>query len=725
MKQYFFWAFALFLFACTPKTADKTATTDDDALPLPPVEEQIAAKKDGVAAQNFRQMAPTPGKAPEIKMGDFEEMTLPNGLKVIVVENHKLPRVSVQLFVDNPPLNEGEQAGMMNIAGDLMGRGTATKSKAELDEAVEFMGANLSTSSSGMFGTSLTKHTETLLGLMQEVLMNPAMSEEEFEKIRKETLSGLATQKTDPNSIASNVRGVINYGKNHPYGEVTTEATVQNITLQDTRDYIKTYFKPNTTYLTMVGDITPDRAKQLAQQYFGQWQGEAPMRKNPPAVTEPSSTQVTFVDKPGAVQSVINVTYPVDLKPGSEDEIAVDLMNGILGAGGFGARLMQNLREDKAYTYGARSSIGSSPYVANFTASASVRNEVTDSSVVQFLYELERIVNEAVTQEELDRAKAQEVGRFARSLDSPNTIARMALNLSRFKLDDDYYEEYLQRVDAVTIEDVQRVAKKYIRPDRANILVVGNKDEVADKLVRFDADGKIDFYDAFGNPIEDKGMTVPAGVTARTVLEDYINAIGGRDNLAKFRDITMDMSAETQFGAIDSKMMMRAPNQMRQVTSMGGAPMQEMVYDGNKGVMKAQGQTVPMDEKMAGGLAEATYPAAELGYLDGRGYQLELKGLDNVEGKKAYKITVETPSGQKSTQYYDMETGLKIRELQSQEGPQGPVTQTIDYDDYRDVQGIKFPYTTKISGGGMPFTLDMKAKSIEMNTGLTDDDFKL
>ena len=712
MKYIFLFALAIFLHACTPKTGDRVAVEPD----VTDRGIDINSKED------FRTAAPTPGPAPEIKMGDFEEMTLENGAKLIVVENHKIPRVSIQIFVDQPPMNEGDKSGMSAIAGQLLGRGTTTMSKAELDEAIDFMGASLNTNSSGMFATALTRHLEPLMTIMRDVLMNPAMSEDEFEKIKKETLSGLAAAKENPNAIAGNVSSVVRYGKSHPYGEVETEATVQNITLNDVKGYINNYLRPNNAYITMVGDITPTEAKRYADRFFGDWTPKEMPKQDLPMVSVPESRQVAFVDKAGAVQSVINVTYPVDLKPGSDDMIAATLMNSILGNSGFGARLIQNLREGKAYTYGAYSSLNSDPYMGSFTASASVRNEVTDSSVVEFLYELDRIVKESVTQEELDRVKAVQTGRFARSLESPNTVARYALNMSRYNYDKDYYEDYLKRVNAVTLDDIRRVAAKYIRPENAYVVVVGNKDEVADKLARFDADGKVTFYDNYGNELEDNTATVPAGVNATTVLTDYINAVGGMENIMKVKDASITMAATTQFGEIGMKMKMKAPNKMRQQTLMGGATMNDMIFDGNKGVSKAQGQTMPMDEKMAANLKTATYPISEVGYLKAP-YQSELKGIEMIDGKPAYKLVITDPSGVKSTHFYDQKSGLKVQEIQTQEGPQGPITQTIKYADYRTVGGVKMPYNMIMSGGGMPFTLDLKTTDIQVNTNLSDDEF--
>ncbi|MFQ5448560.1 MAG: M16 family metallopeptidase, partial [Saprospiraceae bacterium] len=348
------------------------------------------------AQDDFRKTAPKPGPAPHIELGEAEQFTLDNGLRVIVVENHKLPRVSFQIFVDVPPFLEGEQAGYASIAGQLLNKGTESHTKAEIDAAVDFIGASLRTSAKGVTGSCLTKHKDKLLNLMSEVLLTPTFPEDEFEKIKKQTLANLAQNKDDPNAIAANVSSVLRYGKDHPYGEVQTEESTEKITVETCKSYYGTYFKPNISYLIVTGDISANEVKQLAPKYFGSWQKGEVKKVHFDSPAKPAATELDFVDKTGAVQSVINITYPVNLKPGAPDALPAKVMNTILGAY-FSSRLNANLREDKAYTYGARSRLNSDTYAGSFTASASVRNEVTDSALTQFLLELNKLRNEEVS----------------------------------------------------------------------------------------------------------------------------------------------------------------------------------------------------------------------------------------------------------------------------------------------------------------------------------------
>ena len=550
------------------------------------------------AQEDFRQSAPAAGPAPKIEMGSAYQTELANGLKVIAVENHKLPRVSFQIFVDVPPINEGDKAGAARIAGELLSRGTTSKTKAEIDGAIDYIGASLSTSSSGMVGSSLTRHKETLLELMADVLMNPNFPESEFEKVKKTTLSGLAQSKEDPNAISSNVSQVIRYGKDHPYGEIETEESINNLTVDDCKKFYVDYFKPNISYLIVVGDITPKEVQALAAKYFSKWMKGAVATPAYEPVTMPEEAIVDFVDKAGAVQSVLSVTYPVNLTPGSPDVIKASVMNTMFG-GFFGSRLNENVREDKGYSYGVRSSLRRDRIIGSFSAGGSVRNEVTDSTLIEFVKEMNRIRNEPISDDDLAMVKSVMSGSFARRLESPTTVASYALNIARYNLPSDYYQTYLEKLDAVTKQDILDMANKYIRPDKAHYIVVGNKDEVAEKLIPFATSGKVNFYDAFGNPVSETGATIPDGVTAETIIADYIEAIGGEDKLTGVKTVQSVANTTVQGRAMSMNVYQKAPNMSLQEIAMGGNVMQKIVFNGEKGAISAMGNVQQMPDEMA------------------------------------------------------------------------------------------------------------------------------
>ncbi|MCB0638140.1 MAG: insulinase family protein [Lewinella sp.] len=665
--------------------------------------------------ETFRQNAPAPGPAPVIQMGDFVNFELDNGLQVIVVENHKLPRVSFRLFVDVPLHMEGEYVGTADIAGDLLNNGTTSRSKAEIDEAVDFIGANLNTFASGAFASCLTKHKEAMLDIMSDVIMNPAFPEEEFTKIRHQTLSGLATEKDDPSAIAGNLAQVLRYGKDYPYGEITTETTVKNITVDKCREYYNAYFRPNISYLVMVGDITVGEARTLAQQYFGGWQSipvddtyfRRPMR--------PEEATVNFVSRTDAVQSVVYVTYPIDLKPGTMDVITGNVMNGILGSSSSG-RLFRNLREDKAFTYGAYSTLASDKNVGYFNASASVRNEVTDSAVVEFLYEMDRIRTEKVEQEELDRAKNYLTGSFARSLESPETVANYALNTIRYRMPRDYYPNYLTNLAKVTANDVLEIAQELITPDQANILVVGNK-EVVPTLEQFAGPEGVRHFDSYGNRLEIIEMPAEGGMTAEAVIAKYVEAVGGQDKLNQVQDMTMVLSTNIQGMDMTMTRKQKEPGKFLMLAEMSGMVVNEVRVDGDDASMSQMGQAVPVDDETLESfqMQAEIFPEARWQEL---GYQAEMGGIENIDGTQAYEIRVTAPNGEQILDYYAMDSGLKIRSVVKGEGG----TMSTDYADYKAVNGVLIPHTLT-STGMMPMPLVMEVQSASINTGVEDSEF--
>lgn len=669
-------------------------------------------------AQDFRKQAPAPGPAPSIEIGEYVTFKLPNGLTGIVVENHKLPRVSFQLSIDLPMIAEGDKTGTATIAGDLLSKGTSSRKKSDIDEAIDFIGASLNSSASGIAGASLTKHKDKLMEILADVALHPSFPEEEFEKLKKQTLSGLAINKTDPGAIASNVTQVLRYGKDHPYGELTTEESVNNITLEDAKAFYRTYFQPSRAYFVVIGDITPKEAKKMAKKYFKNWKGTAVAETNYPMPQLPKGTELDFVDKPGAVQSLINITYPVSFKLGDPEAIATSVMNTILG-GGFSGRLNLNLREDKAYTYGAGSQTSPDKYVGYFNANASVRNAVTDSAVVQFMEELRTIRNEPVSDAELKQAKSILAGSFARSLEQPGTVARFALNTVRYGLPADYYATYLEKLAAVSKDDVMKAAKKFILPDQAHIIVVGSKGEVAEKLAPFDTDGKVNFFDIYGRPVKMEEMGVPEDVSAEAVIENYVAAIGGKEKLNTVKDVVMTSSASLQGQKLETVMKRKAPNMMLLEMKMSGMAMMTQKFDGQKGQVMQMGQPLPLDEAAQAEMKNQSYIFPEL-ELEELGYKLDLKGVEMVEGKKAYVVEMTSATGTKTTDYYDLSNGLKIRSISAADG----ATVINDYGDYRDVNGVKFPYKITVSGM-LPIPLEMTVDSIELNTGLDTSIFEV
>ncbi|MDA8901357.1 insulinase family protein [bacterium] len=666
-----------------------------------------------------RSQAPAPAPAPEIILGDYTVETLENGLTLIVVENHKLPRVSYRLSLDVDPIFEGSRAGYTGMAGSLMRAGTTTRSKAEIDEAVDRIGASFGTSGFGMNGRCLVKHSQTLLEIMSDVLMNPTFPEEEMEKERKQTLSGFASSATDANQISGRLSAAMTYGLNHPFGESANEKTVESITRKDLLAHYAAIWKPNVAYLVIVGDITPETAKKQALQYFGEWRPNEVAKQRYPRPVPPKGNRVCFSPVPGAVQSVIDVTFPMYLKQGHPDVVAVSVMNTMLG-GFFGSRLNQNLREDKAYTYGARSSASPNKLVGRFSARASVRNEVTDSSLVEFLSEIRQMVEAPAADSSLQFVKNYLNGSFALSLERPETIARFALNIERYGFEADYYATYLARLDAVTVEDVQRVARTYLRPDNMNITIAGNRD-VADGLSQFAASGQVEFFDAYGEPLKELDPA-PEGMTAEDVFRAHYEARGGISKLEKIKGIRTigEMTAGPMTLQMDQGYMAMGPGYNR--ISAGGSVMQETRFDGTKGSEVAMGQTTVMDESKVLE-TQRNHDLLEFLHLADYGLEAELLGVDLIDEIPQYLIEFRKNGQVIESHWFNVETAMRTRSVRSESTPRGDMTLTMNYGGTTEVKGLQFESDMTLSTGGQE--MKMTIKEVKLNPKLDASDYSV
>ncbi|NVK07569.1 MAG: insulinase family protein [Tenacibaculum sp.] len=665
-----------------------------------------------VSAQIDRTQQPKPGPAPKINLGTPKKFALPNGLQVLVVENHKLPRVSATLTIDNPPMSYGDKKGVEGLLSGMLGTGSTNTPKAKFDEEVDFLGANISFWDEGARASSLSKYFPKVLGLMADASFNPVFTQEEFDKQMKQSLDGIKNNAKSVKAIASRVENALTYGKNHPFGEFTSEETLKNVTLQDVKDLYNKTYKPNNAYLIIIGDVNFNDIKSQVKDLFGTWKKGDLVTQKLPKVENPATTEINFIDMPNAVQSELSIINAVDLKMNDKDYYAALLANQILGGGGTG-RLYKNLREDKGYTYGAYSGIGSSRYASRFKTTASVRNMVTDSAMVEAMKEINKIRYQKATQEELDIAKAKYIGNFVRNVEKPQTVASYALNILTNDLPADYYKNYLKNINAVTLNDVQNAAIKYFKGDKARIIITGKGIDVLKNLEKT-ADYKINYFDKNGNPTEKPAMSlpIPNGVTASSVVDDYFKAIGGKDKVANVKSVMITSNATVQGMQLSLVQKNATPNKSSVIVSMMGNVMQKVIFDGTKGYQEANGQKKEMTGEELEKAKKESAPFADKAYKTGT-----LDRIEPIDGNNAYVIK----HGKKEI-FYDVKSGLKVKEVKTAKGPQGEIKVPVVFSDYKEVNGIKFPHKMIQKNG--PMTFEFITKEIKINEGVSDADFK-
>lgn len=672
------------------------------------------------SAQIDRSVMPKSGPAPEINLKEPQRFELKNGLKVLVVENHKLPRVSIQLRIDNPPIAEGDKAGVSSFVSSLLGNGSKTITKDAFNEEVDFLGARINFGSQSAFASSLSKYFPRILELMADAAINPNFTQEEFDKEKEKILTGLKSEEKNVASIASRAQSALAYGKDHPYGEFTTPETVNNITLADVQKFYANYFVPANAYLIVIGDVNLKEVEKLVKKNFTPWTKATPPSFQFSKPSDAQYTQINFIDVPNAVQSEIAVESLVDLKMSDADYFPALITNQILGGGGEG-RLFLNLREDKGYTYGSYSSIGNDKYApSRFRATAQVRNAVTDSSVVEILKEIDKIRTTPVSADDLKNTKAKYIGRFIMALERPETIAGYALNIETENLPKDYYKTYLERINAVTIADVQKAAQKYFTTEKARIVVAGKGSEVLENLEKVSFNGKavpVKYYDKMVNATEKPNYdaAIPEGVSAQTVIDKYIEAIGGKDKLAGVSMYAMSAEAEVQGMKLNLEIKKTTNGQFMQDVQMMGNSMSKQVLDGDSGYMVMQGQRKDLDATEIAKIKAESAPFAELNYSSNA---ISLEGIEELDGKKAYKVKV----SDEKVSFYDVATGLKLQDVVTAEMNGQKMSSTFNFSEYKEVGNILFPFTLTQSMG--PQKIDFIVKSIKVNEGVSDADFE-
>ena len=662
-------------------------------------------------AQNDRTQ-PKPGPAPTVNVGKPQRFTLPNGMKVMVVENSKLPRVSFNLQLDNGPFVEGNKKGIDDLTSAMMGKGTNTIAKDAFNEEIDFLGANINFSADGAYASGLSKYAGRILELMAQGCLSPNFTQDEFDKEKAKLIEGLKSNEKSVAAVAGRVENFLAFGKNHPAGEYLTEQTINNVTLNDLTQHYIQYFVPQNAYLVVIGDVKFADVKAKVETAFESWsKGVAPSL----TYSDPKNlqyTQINFVDMPNAVQSEISLVNTVNLKMTDKDYFAALLANQVLG-GDFNSYLNMNLREKHGWTYGARSSISGNKYVTKFKASSQVRNAVTDSAVVEFMNELKRIRKEKVTDEVLNNVKAGYVGKFVMQIEKPETVARYALLTETQKLPADFYENYIKSINAVTPDDVQKAANKYFLADNTRIVIVGKGSEVVPALEKLKI--PMFYFDKFGLPTTKKeDKKVSADITVKSVVEKYITAIGGEKVLKAVKTSYTKATGTVQGMPMELHVKTTNASKMKVEMMVMGMTMMKQLVNDKVGFIENQGKKTVLEGEQLEAVKANANPFPELALATKTG--VTLLPIQSIDGKEAYGV-----KDGKKTYFFDTTTGLKVGISQIVETNGQSMTQNISFSDYKEVKGIKVPHKTVMNVG---IDIELTTSEVKFNEGVTDADFQ-
>jgi zinc protease len=498
-------------------TAGACATTA--APPPPSPAAKPVATAPGASAQNtpvaasvpgretpdapFRQLAPPPGPEPTFQPPKWKRFKLKNGLEVFLVEFHDLPLVDLNLMIKtggaaNPP----DRAGMADLTAHMLDEGTKSRSALAIADQVAALGATLSTGStwdaSNVSLSTLSRNLDAALAVFSDVIVNPAFDAQEFARVRDNLLTAITRRKDSPPTVANLAMTRLLYGQKHPYGWPMTgaEASIKKITPEDLRAFYDKYYRPNNAALLVAGDTTVAALKGKLDEAFAKWRPKRSAAAKLPAPTSAApATRVFLIDKADAPQSSIRVAT-VGIERTNPDYFPVTVMNLILGGGFY--RLDLNLREGKGWTYGARSTVDSRRAPGPISAGGEFVAPHSADSVVEILKELTTMRDSDVTDVELTRAKDQIIKSFPARFATRGNVAAQLAELAVFGLPDNYVTEYTRKIAAVTKDDVRRVARKYLDPNRLTIVVVGDKKTLAEPLGKL---APVEVRDLEGEPI--------------------------------------------------------------------------------------------------------------------------------------------------------------------------------------------------------------------------------
>lgn len=674
-----------------------------------------------------RTQKPKAGAAPVVSFKDPTIFTLPNGMTVLVVENHKLPKVRATLTIDAGPIKEGDKAGTLDMLGEMLEEGTTNLSKEKYDEAIDALGADVNVNANGGTTSALTRYFEKAFGLMADAIKNPLFPAPAFDKVKARYITGLKANEKSTPAIASRVYQALSYGKNTAQGEITTETTAKSISLDDVKKAYQQYITPSRSYLTLVGDINPITAKALVTKIFGNWTG----RKLPvpaiPLVQNPAATEIDFIDIPTAVQGEINIGNLINNPLNSPDYHALLLANYILG-GGAESKLFMNLREKHGFTYGSYSEVGRGRFQTLFTANAAVRTEKVDSAVAEVFSEILHMRDGLITEEELSTAKALYNGNFALSMEDPATTASFASNILINGLPKDFYKTFLQKINAVTLADIKRVSKTYFSESNSRIVIAGNGSKILPKLMRLGY--VIKKYDKYADPVIEKAPEVKTEETPKTtnnisayeIVESYLKAIGGKEELKKVTSLVSSISLDMMGRTFEGTDKRSNPNLHSTEIKMGSMTVMKSVYDGKQGYQQQGPQKKEMDEKELKEAQDEKGVIPQLFYMTDATYKTEYLGTGKVNDDATYRLKVTMPSGSVSIQEYSTTSGLLLKEEITSTSGEDDATSTVEYKDYKKVGAILLPHEITRNQGGMEFTI--KISGYKINEALTEADFK-
>lgn len=697
----------------------------------------LAAGSLSAQAPNWpSERPPRPLPAREVKFPPYQFRTLANGLQVIAVAHHEQPAVSLRLILRAGGSHDpADKTGLATLAAALLDQGTTTRSAEQIASTIDSIGGAIGTGS----GSDLTfiqavvmkDSLDLALDLVSDIARNPAFAPEEIDRQKQQMLSGLKVSYEDPDYIAGVVFDRLVYGY-HPYGrpDSGTPQSIASITREDLVNFHKTWFGANNAILAIVGDVQPEDAFAGVERAFSKWaraQNAESKKLEPP----PATRRVVVVDRPGAVQTEIRVGN-IALPRKHPDFLALDLALKILGGEG-GNRLHRVLRSERGLTYGASADVHALKEAGDLMADTDTRSETTGEVLRLIVDEMWRLQRQKVSQRELADAQAYLTGSFPLTIETPSAIALQILNAVFYGLDLEELETFRERVNAVTPDDIQRVAQRYLRPDRLSIVLVGDASVFAKHLPgagfeQFDriGPGELDLGSADlkraetparreplalrANPAGDAASpdsrSTAGSQSAQELVSEAVRAKGGLEKLRSVKTVkavsTFLVDAAGGRVQLPTTTYIRYPDAFRVDAVTPSGPVSQLYVDGSYWVKDDRGAReapAAIATEMRGSIQR---DAITLLLALAENARALTKTSLTIEGRDMPAIRISNPGATPVTVIFDPASALISRQRYTLESPTGPVAAEEVFSDYRDVDGLKVAFRAIIQRQGAP-----------------------
>jgi zinc protease len=710
----------------------------------------VAGEANGQAREWPSEPPPRPLPAREVKFPPYDVRTLDNGLRVVTVLHHEQPAVSVRLLVRAGAAQDPKgKGGLAMLTAALLDQGTTTKPAFQIADTIDFIGGGLGTgagSDLSFVNVVVMKDSfDVAMDLLADVVRNPAFAPEEIERQKQQALSGLQVSAGDPDYLASVVFDRLVYGF-HPYGlpNSGTAESLAGLTQADIRAFHARYFVPNNMILAIVGDVTRDEAFAAAERVFGRWP-----REDVPDVTTleppPPTRRVVVIDKPDAVQTEIRVGH-LGIPRNHKDYMAVDLALKILGGEGAN-RLHRVLRSERGLTYGASADSQTLKQAGDFMAETDTRTETTGEALRLIFDEFARLRRERVHDRELADAQAYLAGHFPLTIETPDAIATQVLNAVFYDLPLDDISTYRERVQAVTPDDVQRVARQFLYPDRLSVVLVGNASGFLPQLERLGFTeyevipiDEVDLMAAslrrdaptgasaapFRLPasraayVDERNQSARPEDPARALVRRVIEAKGGLEALRNVRTVLAEATTTFRMeqGELESntRTYVVYPDRFRVDAAISGADIVQVYNAGEAWLQDPAGvrdAPPPMAKEFAASVRRDTIPLL-VGVAEGR-LSATLMPEEGREGRTLRVVEI-TGEGMEPVRLYVDDRNMIARQAFSAAGPDGRTMQAEEvFSDYREIDGVQVPFTARVLRNGQPILTRLLTR-VEFNT---------